>query len=99
MDNRYYLGTLEIELHLPQAHSLKEKRRVLRRLKDRLPARFKVAIAEIGYQDKWQRACLVVAAVSSDYQQVNEILNNVRRAVEMDIIGEAVLLRAELDIR
>ena len=55
------IGVYTFELHLPGAQSLKEKRQVLRRLKDRLRARYNVALSELNdYSDLWQRAALVV---------------------------------------
>ena len=58
------IALLSVELHLPGAHSLKEKRMVLRRIKDRL-ARFNVAVAEVEHHDLWQRAGLGIVTVST----------------------------------
>ena len=53
-----------VELHLPTCHSLKEKRAVIKPILEGCRRRFQVAVAEVGYQDKWQRAALGVAVVS-----------------------------------
>ena len=54
------VGLLALEIHLPDAHSLKDKRQVVRKLKERLRARFNVAVAELDHQDLWQRATVGV---------------------------------------
>jgi uncharacterized protein YlxP (DUF503 family) len=55
-----------LELYLPYSRSLKEKRMVLRKAQDRLRARFNFSIAEVGYQDLWQRAKLAAVSVGAD---------------------------------
>jgi uncharacterized protein YlxP (DUF503 family) len=59
------VALLSVELHLPMSQSLKDKRMVLRRLKDRLRAA-NVSVAEVAHQDLWQRAGLAIVTVSSD---------------------------------
>ena len=49
------VGLLTLELHLPDAQSLKDKRQVLRSLKDKLRAHFNVAVAELDFEDTWHR--------------------------------------------
>ena len=71
------VGTLGIELAIVGAQSLKEKRRVLKGLKDRLRQRFNVSVAEVAHQDAWQRAGLGVAAVGNDRRFVNAVLSKV----------------------
>ena len=56
------IGVLTLELRLENSHSLKDKRHVVKSLKDRLRHKFNVSVAEIDYQDLWQRA--LVAAVT-----------------------------------
>ena len=76
-----HVAVLHVELFIPHALSLKDKRMVLRRVKDRL-GKFNVAVAEIEQQDLWQRAALGVAVVSGERRQVGEMLQSVRRLVE-----------------
>ena len=59
------IGLLSVELFLPYSASLKDKRMVLRRLKDRMKSG-NVAVAEVAHQDLWQRAGLAVVTVASD---------------------------------
>ena len=75
------VGLLTVELHVPGSQSLKDKRMVLRRIKDRLK-KFNVAVSEVEHQDLWQRAALGVAVVSGDRRQVDEQLQSVRHLVQ-----------------
>ena len=60
------VGLLTLDIHLTDAHSLKDKRQVVRRLKDRLRSRHNVAVGEMDeFSDLWQRASLAVVSVAS----------------------------------
>jgi len=76
------VGVIRAELRIFGASSLKEKRAVLRRIKDRVRERHNVSIAEIGHQDLWQRALLGVATVSLSEQDVNRTLQRLREEIE-----------------
>jgi uncharacterized protein YlxP (DUF503 family) len=65
-----YVGVLQIALLCPESHSLKDKRSIVRRIKDRVHQRFSIAIAEVGSLDSWQRAELGVAIAGSDRDRV-----------------------------
>ncbi|MCA1561050.1 MAG: DUF503 domain-containing protein [Acidobacteria bacterium] len=67
------VGLLSVELHIPGARSLKDKRMVLRGVKDRLK-KLNVAVAEVEHQDRWQRAELGVVTVSGTTQAVDRAL-------------------------
>ncbi len=90
------VGSCKIELRLPESDSLKAKRRVLKSLKDRVHARFSVAIAEVDRLDDWQRATLGVACVSNDARLVDATLTKVVNWIEMS--GEALLVDYEIDL-
>ncbi len=77
-----FAGIVRIELHLPGSTSLKDKRSIVRGLKDRIRERVHAAVAEVDHQDLWQRAALGVAVVSGENHQVTEMLDSVRRLVE-----------------
>ncbi|TMQ56587.1 MAG: DUF503 domain-containing protein [Candidatus Eisenbacteria bacterium] len=77
-----FVGIVRIELHLPASRSLKDKRSVVRSLKDRIHQRVAAAVAEVDHQDLWQRAALGVAVVSGERRHVGEMLQSVRRLVE-----------------
>lgn len=78
------VGVIAWELHIDGCNSLKEKRAVLRSLKDRLRGRHNVSIAETDHQDTWQRAELAAAVVSSDRRKAQEMLSRINSAVESD---------------
>jgi hypothetical protein len=71
------IGTLTVRLALREAHSLKDKRHVIKGLKDRLRSKFNVSVAEVDHQDEWQRAQLGIAMVGTDSRYVNSVLSSV----------------------
>ena len=73
------IGVLTLELRLEQAHSLKEKRHVVKGLEERLRHKFNVAVAEIDYQDLWQRAVVAAVTVSSDRVHAERVLQSVEQ--------------------
>ena len=75
------IGVRSFELHLAGAHSLKDKRSVLKSLKDRLHNEFNVSVAETGRNDAWQSAELTVCLVSADRRHAESILESVDRFV------------------
>ncbi|MCK5361058.1 MAG: DUF503 domain-containing protein [Gammaproteobacteria bacterium] len=77
-----HVALVTVELFIPFAHSLKEKRSVVRGLKDRLRARFNVSVAEFGYQDKWQRALIGVCMLSGDKHKLEADMARVRQLCE-----------------
>jgi uncharacterized protein YlxP (DUF503 family) len=87
------VGLLTLELHLAEAQSLKDKRQVLRSLKDRLRAHFNVAVAEMDFEDAWQRSVVGVVTVSNEEQHVEEALQKVLAEAER-ILGPSLLSHA-----
>ena len=71
------IGVCRIDLELPASHSLKDKRRALRSIVERVKSRFNVAIAEVDRNDSWQVATLGVTCVSNDPRHANEMLSKV----------------------
>jgi uncharacterized protein YlxP (DUF503 family) len=63
-----------LELHIDDAQSLKDKRHVVKSLKDRLRTRFNVSVAEIAYQETWQRSVVGVVTVSGDRKRAEQVL-------------------------
>ncbi|MHB8421012.1 MAG: DUF503 domain-containing protein [Myxococcales bacterium] len=91
------VGILRLSLLIPDAGSLKDKRHVLRKVIERVRARFDVAIAETGDNDLWQRAEVGVAAVGNDRRFVNEVLDKVAHFVEQ--MAVAPVLDRALEIQ
>jgi uncharacterized protein len=73
------IAFLTLELHIEAAQSLKDKRQVLRSLKDRLRASFNVSVAEIDPSDIWNRATVGVVSISSSRDYLDGLMKNVER--------------------
>jgi uncharacterized protein len=71
------IGVLTLELRLENSHSLKDKRSVVKGLKERLRHKFNVAVAEIEYQELWQRAAVAAVTVSGDRAHAEQVLQSV----------------------
>ena len=74
-----YVGILSIELHFPEAGSLKGKRKELLSAKAQLQRRFGASVAEVDHHDLWQRARLTVACVARGHREVEELLDGAER--------------------
>jgi uncharacterized protein len=73
------IGVLTLEVHIEDAHSLKDKRHVVKSLKDRLRSKFNVAVSEIDRQDLWQSAVVAAVTVSGDHARAEQVLQSVER--------------------
>jgi uncharacterized protein YlxP (DUF503 family) len=93
-----HVVAVELELHIPDSHSLKEKRAVLQSILKGARNRFEVAAAEVGYQDKWQRAALGFACVSGAVGHAETVIDKVERFVysfpEVEVIASRRVLDA-----
>ncbi|HET9691386.1 MAG TPA: DUF503 domain-containing protein [Acidimicrobiales bacterium] len=76
-----HVAALTVQLHLPDPHSLKEKRAVVRPILEGCRRRFEVAAAEVDWQDLWQRAAIGVAVVSGSSAHASEVLDAVERFI------------------
>jgi uncharacterized protein YlxP (DUF503 family) len=88
------IGLLTVELHIPGARSLKDKRMVLRGLKDRLK-KFNVAVAEVDYQDLWQRVGLAAVTVSTSNDAVDRALAAV--VDEIERVEPGLITRTQIE--
>lgn len=88
------IGLVTLELYIPDAQSLKDKRQIVRSLKDRLRGRFNVAVAELDFQDLWQRALIGVVGISSDghylEQSLAEVVAESERLLGRDLISSGI---------
>jgi uncharacterized protein YlxP (DUF503 family) len=82
------VGLGVLELHLPHAHDLKAKRRVVRSLVERLHARFRISAAETAWHDLHQRAEIGVALVARDAAEAERMLDEVLRLAELETEAE-----------
>ncbi len=87
------VGLLTLELHLAGSQSLKDKRQVLRRLKERLRAKYNVAVAELDFEDTWQRSVVGVVTLSNEEQHVEEALQKVLAEADR-ILGPQLISHA-----
>jgi uncharacterized protein len=85
------IGLLTLEIYIPEAHSLKDKRQVLRSLKDRLRRKFNVAVAELDGQGSWQRSVVGVVSLSNNAghleQSLRTVLEEAEQLLGRDLIG------------
>ena len=95
-DTAMVVGLLELELFLPDAHSLKDKRSVLKSLKDQLHGRFNVAVTELHAGVKWQRAGLGLTTVATDRASVDECLRHVVQWIEGNRFVQVVRVQREV---
>jgi len=91
------VGVLELVIAIPQANSLKDKRRVIKSVKDRIRNNFNVSVAEVGDQDIWRTATLGVAVVSGDMAYANGVLSRIQDAV--GALPDAILTDCRLEWR
>jgi uncharacterized protein YlxP (DUF503 family) len=80
----------KLDLFLSYAHSLKEKRHALHKIKDRVFAEFKVPVHEVSHQDKWQRAQLGFAAVGNDPVKLTALADKILARIEEYGLAETV---------
>lgn len=82
------LAAMAIEITLPGAQSLKDKRAVVRALKDRLRAHFNVSVAEMDHQEVWQRATVGVAAIGPDREYLAGLMARAAAAASAVLAGQ-----------
>jgi uncharacterized protein YlxP (DUF503 family) len=89
------IGVLTLEMRMEHSHSLKDKRHVVKSLKDRLRGKFNVAVAEIDYQDAWQRAVVAAVTVSGDHGYAQQLLESVEKEASLLLGADLVDARIE----
>jgi uncharacterized protein YlxP (DUF503 family) len=90
-----YVGILTVELHFPEAGSLKGKRKFVKSAKAQLQNRFGAAVAEVDHHDLWQRSRLTVACVAREHREVETLLEEAVRYLNGQ---EYELVRAEREV-
>ena len=90
------IGLCTVELHFPDAQSLKSKRKILVSLKTRLQNRFNISIAEIDESHLWQKSILGIASIANETARVNQtldfVLNDIRANPSLE------LLRSQIEV-
>jgi uncharacterized protein YlxP (DUF503 family) len=78
------IGLLTVEIHIPESGSLKSKRFVLKSLTDRLRKNFNISMAEVEYQDLWQRSVLAIVTVNTDRSHADSALSKILNRLEKE---------------
>ena len=91
-----HVSVCQIELRLPENHSLKGKRQVIKSIITRLQNKFNISVAEVDNQDLWQLSTLGVACVSNHRRHASEILSNVVKFIVQNY-PDVELLRSEIE--
>jgi uncharacterized protein YlxP (DUF503 family) len=86
------IGLLTLEIHIPDARSLKDKRQILRSLKDRLRAHYNVAVSELEHQELWQRSRVGVVTISGDGRHLEEMMETIAGESER-LLGRELVSR------
>jgi hypothetical protein len=87
-DASVHVGLCIVQLHLPGLGSLKEKRHILRSLKDRLREHHNVSVAEVEHQDLWQRATLGIVGIASAHTPLEQTFAAIQNEIERRVPGE-----------
>ena len=91
-----FVGVARLSLQIPDSGSMKSKRQIIRKVTDRVRARFNVAMAEVEDQALWQKATIAVSVVGNEKRQVNEQLDKIIHFVEDMYL--APLISREMEI-
>ena len=90
------IALLTLDIHIPHAHSLKDKRMVVRRLKDRLRSKFNVSVSEVDHQDLWQRSQVSVVTVGPDKTFLQKVLQEA--AEEAERLAPECMIQSNIEI-
>ena len=90
-----YVGILSVELHFPEAASLKGKRKYVKSAKAQLQNRFGVSVAEVDHHQLWQRTRLTMSCVTREYREAEQLLDEAERYLSGQ---EYELVRTERDV-
>lgn len=82
------IGLLTLEIYIPYSHSLKEKRKTLNKLKDRLKKRYNIAFAELDYLNKWQRSKIGLVTLNTQKSMIDKVFQKIISEAEESIEGE-----------
>ena len=84
------IAVLKVDFYLHGVSSLKEKRIIIRSIKDRLNKKFNVSLAELDFQDKWQRAQLGIVQVGNDYRYLEQNMNAIFKILDSNVSAEII---------
>jgi len=81
------IAAYTVTIIIPSSQSLKDKRRIIKSIKDRLRVKYNIAIAEVDGQDLWQRSTLAIVSVSNDEAFLNSVFSTIRGEIENLVPG------------
>lgn len=84
------IGFLSLEIYLPYSHSLKEKRKTIVSLRDRIKKKYNVAFAELEYHDKWQRSKIGIVTLNNHKAMIDTIFQKILAEAEGSVEGEII---------
>lgn len=93
-----FIGLARFELFIPASGSLKDKRQVLRSVTQHVSKRFNVSIAEVEFQDLWQRAALGVSCVAESPGHCRKVMQEVEKAIGRSALDGAEIVDRHLDV-
>jgi uncharacterized protein len=88
--NKMVVGVLSLELRLPEVHSLKEKRGIVKRLINQIRATYNASVAEVDKNDLWQEAVIGITLAGNDGPFINSCLDQILNFVEKTDVGQIV---------
>jgi uncharacterized protein YlxP (DUF503 family) len=91
-----HVGAMTVELFIGESSSLKEKRRLLKSVIDKIKARFNVSIAEVDHQELWQRSTVGVSCVSNERAQIDKVFSSVLNFIDQQNMVEIIDYHYEL---
>jgi uncharacterized protein YlxP (DUF503 family) len=96
LSGEIYVGVAHLELHIPDARSLKAKRAPVRSLVEKIRNRHKVLVIEVEHQDLYQRARLAISAISTDPVDIEARLQRVEKTIDLNWSGHVLSWEVEI---
>jgi uncharacterized protein len=93
-----FVGVGRYELHIPASRSLKDKRQVLRSISSQVSNKFNISIAEVDFQNLWQRSALGVSCVSESTGQCKRVLLEVEKSMARAALGGAEIISRTVEV-
>ncbi len=90
-----HIAVLTLELHIPAAQSLKDRRRVIKSIKERISARYNISVAEVGDTKKWQTATLGFAAIGNSKRHLEQTLQIIIHKIDHWRMAEIIAQQIE----
>ncbi len=88
-----FVGALKIEILIPGSNNLKDKRKIVKSLKDKIRYNYNVSVAEIDYQEKWQRATIGFSVVNERRGEIEILIEKIKKTIEENF--EVIILNTD----